>query len=57
MDEFKRVREHFVGIGGTKCPCCNPYFGKDREKLSRKTRHRLKQKDRKEFNDAVARTI
>jgi len=55
MDEFKQKMNEECGPGGIKCRCCNPYHpkknhGKDKEKLNRKARRKLKQKDK---NDGV----
>lgn len=42
-DEFRRELDKF-GPGGVKCQCCNPFFGKERKKLRRLARARLKMK-------------
>lgn len=47
MDEFKN--QSSVVPGGWCCPCCWHSRGKDRAKIRRVSRRRLKQKDLKEF--------
>jgi hypothetical protein len=48
-NEFKKIMHTRVGIGGIGCPCCNSLFGKDRKKLTKLTRERIKHRDRKEL--------
>jgi len=40
-DDFRKTLDR-VGKGGVKCDCCNPYPRKDRAKLTRMTRARVK---------------
>jgi hypothetical protein len=47
MDIFKETQNESIGIGGRKCSCCNEYHGKDKCKLNRITRRRLKNRDKK----------
>jgi hypothetical protein len=49
MDDFRKAQEHYVDIGGRKCPCCNRLFGKKRKKLSRLARRLLQRLLRKEI--------
>jgi len=49
MDDFKKAGMHLIGPGGTKCPCCNDYFGKDKYKLNKAARKKLKAKLQKEI--------
>ena len=42
MDAFKEQQMKSVGIGGLTCSCCNDYFGKNKRKLNREARARLK---------------
>ena len=51
MDKFKEESFTFLGPGGIKCGCCNPFYrhygkkhGKLKRKLRRFTRRRLKSK-------------
>lgn len=46
MDDFKKQQMKHVGPGGLKCPCCNDLHGKNRKRLNRHARARLKQQDR-----------
>lgn len=39
MDDFKRKQMENIGPGGFGCPCCNDFFGKN--KNSRKRNKRL----------------
>lgn len=43
MDDFKKKMNKICSVGGVKCPCCNPYSGKDKKKLNRQARAALKQ--------------
>jgi len=45
-DVFKKASQCEVGLGGIKCPCCGPKPGKDRKRLRRRARRRLKADDR-----------
>lgn len=49
MDSFKRCQMKHTGVGGFKCPCCNYFFGKDKNKLNRMARASLKGELRKEI--------
>jgi len=49
-DIFKAMQERTCAVGGIKCPCCNMWKGHERAKLNRIARHKLKQRDAKEFN-------
>ena len=40
-DDFRKTLDR-VGKGGVKCACCNRYSRKDRAKLTRMTRARVK---------------
>lgn len=42
-DRFRRELDK-IGPGGVKCFCCNYEFGKNRKRLRRLARRRLKQK-------------
>jgi len=42
-DKFKREMFKRCGPGGLKCPCCNDFFGKDRQGLKRLARRGLKE--------------
>lgn len=44
MDDFKRIQNKRVGIGGVRCPCCNDYYGKRKAGLNRYARRVLKQR-------------
>jgi hypothetical protein len=50
MDLFKSTQHSFIVPGGLKCSCCNKFTGKDKQKLNRLTRHRLKAEDKKNEN-------
>ena len=49
MDKFNKVSNKECGPGGLKCSCCGPAPGKDRKKLRRRVRRRLKEITRKEI--------
>jgi len=58
MDIFKRACK--LGPGGWKCPCCGPKKtggSKDRAKMRRLSRRRLKVEDRKEIEQAPFDTV
>lgn len=40
-DEFRREMDK-VGPGGVKCDCCNQFHGKEKSKLNRIVRSRIK---------------
>lgn len=42
MDDHKKKTARYFGHGGPKCHCCNDHFGKDRQRVNRMARHRLK---------------
>jgi len=44
-DTYKRKLAHFCGYGGLHCECCNNYHGKNKKKLNRLARARLKDQD------------
>jgi hypothetical protein len=46
VDYFKTMSSKEVGLGGIKCPCCGPKPGKDRDKLRRRARARIKAIDK-----------
>ena len=48
-DEYKKIIEATCGIGGTKCECCNDYFGKDKPILNRIARRKFKRNLLKDF--------
>lgn len=48
-DEFKRVSRKEIGCGGMNCPCCGPSPGKERKKLRRRNRKRVKIETRREI--------
>ena len=49
MDIFRKLLDS-TGIGGVHCECCNMYHsGKEKPKLNRLARRRLKQQDKKEL--------
>jgi len=51
MDDFKKKMNKICSVGGVKCPCCNPYSGKDKKKLNRQARAGLKQDTLKEITE------
>jgi len=52
-DELKMEMDWYVGPGGTKCPCCNRYFGKCRKELVQLARARLKVKNQKRIKEGI----
>jgi len=52
MDEFKRVSNREMGIGGMKCPCCG-LIRADRPRLRRRSRRRLRQQLERILNYAT----
>ena len=48
MDLLKMHKAKYIGVGGTKCSCCNPYKGRGRKKLNRMARSSLKSSTKKE---------
>ena len=42
-----------TGPGGTKCDCCNDYFGHHRKKLQKLVRHLIKRESKKDISDAT----
>ena len=50
-DEFRKEMLKRIGPGGTKCPCCNDYWGKKRSGLIRLARRGLKKESLKEIAD------
>jgi len=42
-DLFTQQQHNIIGPGGLKCPCCNEYHGKDKSKLNRIKRRKLKE--------------
>lgn len=42
MDDYKTAMTSYTGVGGLKCPCCNHYKGKNKRKLNRLARRKLK---------------
>jgi len=53
MDEFKREMAKDVGKRCWHCYCCEP-APKDRQKVRREARRRLKQKDEKIIKDILS---
>ena len=56
MDKFKSLMQEECSVGGLHCPCCNRFKNtkkraKDKNKLNRLVRHRLKGLDKKDFHD------
>jgi hypothetical protein len=49
MDEFKKCMNQACSIGGVHCDCCNPYQGKNKPKLNRIARRKLKQQTSNEI--------
>lgn len=47
MDEFKHGLWKECYIGGPSCPCCNPFVGSLKRRLSRLARKRVKNNTRK----------
>ena len=52
MDIFKLSMTHHTGIS-LHCPCCNKYYGKDKKKLNRMARAKLKELKNKEVRIEV----
>jgi hypothetical protein len=50
-DEHKRSMQKDLGPGGMNCPCCGPKPGKQRKALQGRARRRLKQADKKLFDE------
>ena len=48
MDIFKLSMTHHTGIS-LHCPCCNNYHGKDKKKLNRMARAKLKKLKQQEL--------
>jgi hypothetical protein len=46
MDYLKYVQEKEIGPGGIRCVCCAPPPGKERRKIRRRARSRVRQGDR-----------
>jgi hypothetical protein len=46
-DEFRREMDMECDIGGVRCDCCNRYHGKDRRKLNKLARTRVKENTKK----------
>jgi hypothetical protein len=51
MDAFREKQQKQCAVGGFRCPCCNPHFGKDKYKLNKIARLKLKREDRKHIED------
>ena len=51
-DIFKQSMEHYCGIS-IHCPCCNDFYGKDKKKLNRMARVKLKQLEKKELKESL----
>jgi hypothetical protein len=49
--EIKAITQKYLGPGGVRCHCCNPFFGKDRKKLNRLIRHKLSSNLRKSLKE------
>ena len=49
-DDFRKTLDR-VGKGGVKCECCNRYPRKDRAKLTRITRARVKAATQREIRE------
>lgn len=47
MDAYKTELNKGCQVGGLFCSCCNDYHGKDKKKLNRIARRRLKRADEK----------
>lgn len=45
-DKFKKIMHSSCGPGGIHCKCCNIYKGKEKNKLNRLVRARLKHQDK-----------
>jgi len=45
-DRFKKIMHKTCGKGGIYCECCNTYNGKEKNKLNRLARTRLKYQDK-----------
>ena len=52
-DDFLKAGNSYVGVGGRNCPCCNGYFGKDRKKLNRWARRKLKRLTKKIVREEI----
>jgi hypothetical protein len=58
MDKYKTKMSERCAVGGIHCSCCNPYHpkknrGKDKKKLNRIARHKLKQEDSLDNNAEI----
>jgi hypothetical protein len=42
-DLFTQQQYNIIGVGGLKCYCCNEYHGKNKNKLNRIKRRKLKE--------------
>lgn len=52
MDKFKELQNICLGGGaGIHCHCCNPFFGKQKPKLNRLARARMKKDTNKEIDN------
>jgi len=45
MDDVKKKQHKFLGYGGMKCRCCNPFRDAHRGKLNKAARAALKESD------------
>ena len=53
MDSFKVKQMSYVGIGGMKCYCCNDWFGKNKYKLNKLARQKIKNETRKLLLESI----
>lgn len=56
MDYLKKASYKFLGPGGLRCGCCNPFFKRkdenpNKKKVRRRARKVVKQQDDKLFNE------
>jgi len=53
MDAFKTNQHKYCSVGGIHCPCCNSFTGKDKAKLNRLARRKMKRDDYKENKNEI----
>ena len=46
-DDFVKMQNKQMDIGGKHCPCCNWFFGKSKRLCNKGARAKLKEQDRR----------